>query len=248
MTETEMRFLRFVEPYRAFGDKIRMKIDHSLRVRALCMDIAGSAGFDAEEVDLAAVCGLVHDIGRFEQWRVYGTYNDSRSADHGDMGAEFLREGDRIRFFSEVDHETILCAVRYHNKYRVPEMLNEGDRRFVLLVRDADKLDILYSLAAGELNVRSRNTAMSEPVFCAMLEGRGIRKEELGTKADEIAIRLAFVFGLYFKRSFELLKEQDYIGGIIRRFIDETENELLREQLDVLNARIREYLEEKTHA
>lgn len=248
MTEAEMRFLRFAEPYRAYGDKIRMKIDHSLRVRDLCLDVAGSAGFDAGEADLAAVCGLVHDIGRFEQWRIYGTYNDSRSADHGDLGAEFLREGDRIRFFSGTDHDTILCAVRYHNKFRVPETLRERDRRFVLLVRDADKLDILHSFASGELNVRSRNTAMSEPVFRTVLEGRGIRKEELGTKADEIAIRLAFVYDLHFRRSFELLRERDPIGGMIRRFAAETENGSLKEQLDALNARIREYLEEKTRA
>ena len=61
--------------------------------------------------------------------------------DHGDLGAEFLREHDRIRIFAETDHDTILHAVEYHNKYRLPDTLSDRDRRFADITRDADKLE-----------------------------------------------------------------------------------------------------------
>lgn len=245
MTGAEARFLRFTEPYTAYGDKIRIKIDHTLRVRDLCADVAKSIGLGGDDVELASICGLLHDIGRFEQWRIYGTYNDSRSVDHGDLGAEFLREHDRIRIFAETDHDTILHAVEYHNKYRLPDTLSDRDRRFADITRDADKLDILYSFAVGELTCRSRNTAMSEAVFRTVMDGRGIQNRELATKADEIAVRLAFVFDLRFRRSFEILRKSDSIGRMIRLQREEAENEVLKRQLDVLSEHIQRYLEEQ---
>ena len=231
MTGAEARFLRFTEPYTAYGDKIRIKIDHTLRVRDLCADVAESIGLGSDDVEL--------------QWRIYGTYNDSRSVDHGDLGAEFLREHDRIRIFAETDHDTILHAVEYHNKYRLPDTLSDRDRRFADITRDADKLDILYSFAVGELTCRSRNTAMSEAVFRTVMDGRGIQNRELATKADEIAVRLAFVFDLRFRRSFEILRKSDSIGRMIRLQREEAENEVLKRQLDVLSEHIQRYLEEQ---
>ena len=37
------------------------------------------------------VIGLLHDIGRFEQEAQYHTFNDFKSMDHGDYGAEYLK-------------------------------------------------------------------------------------------------------------------------------------------------------------
>ena len=43
-----------------------------------------------EDIDLAWLTGLLHDIGRFEQVRRYGTFNDAKSIDHGKLGVEIL--------------------------------------------------------------------------------------------------------------------------------------------------------------
>ena len=43
--------------------------------------IAKSLNLSEEEQDLAELIGLLHDIGRFEQWKWYGTYSDKLTMD-----------------------------------------------------------------------------------------------------------------------------------------------------------------------
>ena len=57
-------FQHYVSAYNPSDPKIRLKIDHTYRVAGLCGKIAASVGADA---DLAWLCGMLHDIGRFEQ-------------------------------------------------------------------------------------------------------------------------------------------------------------------------------------
>ena len=39
---------------------------------------------------------MLHDIGRFEQIKRYGTFNDSKSVDHGEFGADLLFKEQRL--------------------------------------------------------------------------------------------------------------------------------------------------------
>ena len=85
-------FERYVSGYNAADPKIRLKIDHTYRVAGLCARIAAATG--AADVELAWLCGMLHDIGRFEQVRRYGTFVDAVSIDHAVLGADLLfREG-----------------------------------------------------------------------------------------------------------------------------------------------------------
>ena len=245
MTPAEKEFVRFTEPYKKFGDKIKFKIDHTLRVRELCVDIAKSLGMDQNDIDLSALCGLLHDIGRFEQWRRYGTYNDAKSVDHGDLGAELLKERDVVDAFSKTDHDVITNVVRNHNKYRVPQTLNDRDKRLTNVVRDADKIDILYSFSEGLLTSYSHNTAISDSVYQSILEQKNICSQAIQTKADAVAFHLAFVFDLNFAKSFEIVKENDYIDKMIDRNLSETTNVELKTQLEVLRKRVVSYVAER---
>ena len=40
---------------------------------------------DAADVDLAWLLGMLHDVGRFEQLRRYGTFIDADSTDHAQL-------------------------------------------------------------------------------------------------------------------------------------------------------------------
>ena len=42
------------------------------------------------KISLALKAGLLHDVGRFEQQRVYGTFTDADSIDHAKYGARIL--------------------------------------------------------------------------------------------------------------------------------------------------------------
>ncbi len=58
-----------------------MKIQHTFRVAGLCEQIARLLGLEKEEQDLGWFTGLLHDAGRFEQLKNYGTFIDAYSTD-----------------------------------------------------------------------------------------------------------------------------------------------------------------------
>ena len=87
-------FQDYTGHYNPDDPMIRHKIVHTLSVAGLSEKIAESLGLDAADVDFAWFLGLLHDIGRFEQVRRYGTFVDSQSVDHADFGADLLfRDG-----------------------------------------------------------------------------------------------------------------------------------------------------------
>lgn len=162
-------FAEYVRNYDPSDEKIKLKINHTYRVAGLCQRIAESLGLSEPDVDIAWLLGMLHDIGRFEQIRRFGTFNDAQSVDHAEFGADLLFKEGLIRKFAEGYYEEcelaepenqedeqiiknnehhnkdtglLEMAIRQHNKYRVKEDLTERQRMFCDILRDADKVDI----------------------------------------------------------------------------------------------------------
>ena len=99
MIEKEIEeFETFVNHYDLSVPAIERKYKHSLRVMKFAIDIAKSLNLTEDEIILAAKAGLLHDIGRFEQWTQYCTYNDLKSIDHADLGVEILKKNNYIEY------------------------------------------------------------------------------------------------------------------------------------------------------
>ena len=94
-------FAEYVRNYDPSDEKIKLKIDHTYRVAGLCQRIAESLGLSEPDVDIAWLLGMLHDIGRFEQIRRFGTFNDAQSVDHAEFGADLLFKEGLIRKFAE---------------------------------------------------------------------------------------------------------------------------------------------------
>ena len=75
-------FAEYTRAYDPTDPKVRLKIEHTYRVAALCEQIARSLSLSGADTDLAWLAGLLHDVGRFEQLRRYGTFEDAKSIDH----------------------------------------------------------------------------------------------------------------------------------------------------------------------
>ena len=138
-------FAAYVRPYNSADPKVALKISHTYRVAALCERIARSLALPLQDVDLAWLCGLLHDVGRFEQLRRFGTFNDAQSIDHAAAGADVLFEQGRVReYLDDASEDALLrTAVAWHSAYRLPPDLDARTRRFCAILRDADKVDIL---------------------------------------------------------------------------------------------------------
>ena len=108
-----------------------------------CQEIAQSLKLKQEDIELAGLIGLLHDIGRFEQLRRYDSFIDSKTIDHAALGIEILFNDGLIELF-EIDkqyYSLIKTAIFNHNKYEI-----EPDLIIIYLhcqiIRDGDKIDI----------------------------------------------------------------------------------------------------------
>lgn len=103
-------FSDYTAAYDASDSKIKLKIDHTYRVAALCERIAKSERMSQEDADLAWLLGMLHDIGRFEQLRKFGTFNDAESVDHAKLGADILFQEGKIRDYVTEEAEDFLIS------------------------------------------------------------------------------------------------------------------------------------------
>ena len=98
-------FAEYVRNYDPSDEKIKLKIDHTYRVAGLCQSIAKSLNLSEADVDISWLLGMLHDIGRFEQIRRFGTFSDADSVDHAEFGADLLFKEGLIRKFAEGYYE-----------------------------------------------------------------------------------------------------------------------------------------------
>jgi len=245
MEEAIKEFNNYTSNYLDYGKMINLKIKHTLRVVDYCERIAKSLNLTDEDNYISKIIGLLHDIARFEQWKNYQTFSDLDSVDHGDYGVEILKKDNYIRKYIKDDKydNIILKSIKYHNKYMIPSNLNEKEKLFAKLIRDADKIDILYLFSIEELTRDPKDTDFSEKIYKNLLNKKSINRKDLKTHADKIAGHIGFIFDINYKESFKILKETKYIDTIINIYKEKTNNEKLKEQLEEIRKVINEYIE-----
>ncbi|MDE7030462.1 MAG: HD domain-containing protein [Lachnospiraceae bacterium] len=217
-------FREYTSRYDPSDEKVKLKIDHTYRVCGLCQQIAAQSDFDAYETELAWLTGLLHDVGRFEQLRRYGTFIDAQSIDHAEFGADILFREGKIRDYVADDSEDELLenVVRCHSAYRVPAQFTERERRFADLLRDADKIDILkvniivpieeiYNVTTYDL----RHCAVSEEVLQAFYEEHAILRSLKKTPVDNVVGHISLAYELVYPVSFRLVCEQGYLDRLM---------------------------------
>ena len=160
-------FDEYVSNYDMSNEKISTKYYHTYRVCEQSLNICKSLNLSDEDTLLAYLIALLHDIGRFEQHRRFGTYNDLKSMDHASFGCTLLFEDVLIRSFITDDRydEIIKNAIMNHNKYSIDKGLNERELLHAKIIRDADKIDIVNNIVnLGHIDIVSDDSKISDLV------------------------------------------------------------------------------------
>ncbi|MBQ7943498.1 MAG: HD domain-containing protein [Lachnospiraceae bacterium] len=241
-------FQDYVKDYNIEDEKIRLKVEHTYRVSELCERIAKESGFTDDEVDIAWLTGLLHDVGRFEQVRIYGTFIDADSIDHAQFGADILFKEGRIRDYIEDTSEDELLekAIRAHSAYRIPEDYTQREQRFAHLLRDADKIDILkvniifpleeiYNVTTKEL----REAKITEEVVQAFYEEHAVLRSLKKTPVDHVVGHISLMYELVYPVSYRIVEEQGYLDKLMDF---ESECEETKKQFSMMKEKMREYL------
>lgn len=243
-----LKFQDHVSYYDLSDPKIRLKIDHTYRVADLCKRIAGSLSMSEELIEVAWVCGMLHDIGRFEQVRRFHTFMDSESVDHAKFGVQLLFGEKKLirRFLEETKwDEQIKNAICWHSAYQLPENLKEAP--FCRILRDADKLDILranletplediYNVTTEEL----RTGEVTPEVMEAVKKHHTVLRSKKKSPVDHVVGHICLTFELVYPESRKILKEQGYLERMLHFT---SENPKTCEQFEEIRAEMQRYLE-----
>ena len=223
--------------YRTFDNEIadiRRKYEHTFRVVMYACEIAESLDLPKEDVELAMKCALFHDIARFKQWSEYQTYEDAKSFDHGDMGYSILKE-------LGINDEIILISTKYHNKYDIPNDLDERTMMFCNITRDADKLDIMNTQA---LECNDVNYYINDDILTSFREHKLLSNKLMDEKTDVflILLCLAFIFDMNFKGSLEIVKNKNLVNIKCDQILKRFNKDEIKEIKDICNKYIDERL------
>lgn len=224
LDKAKKEFLNYTENFDLKNEYIELKKNHSLRVMKISQNIATRLGLAQNDIDLATLIGLLHDIARFEQYTQFKTFRDIDSFDHGDYAIKIL-ESDLKKYVETDEYDNIIkVAIKNHNKYQIEEGLNDRELLYAKIIRDADKLDIFYEAVKMfwvGIEEQINSSSISDNIFVQFKNNRQIKREKNRKKilsVDEVVSVISFIFDMNFKESFEILEEEDYINRILDRF------------------------------
>ena len=242
-------FAEYVKNYNAEDSKVKLKIEHTYRVAGLSEAIAKSIGLSGEALELAWLIGLLHDIGRFEQLKNYGTFIDSESIDHAKYGCSILFDEGVIRDYlkNDFEDELIRTAIHWHNEYRIPEELDERTKMYCNILRDADKIDILKANCDFPLeeiyNTTTevlKNEEVTKEVMDNFRERKAVLRSLKKASIDHIVGHISLTFELVYKKSLELMVSQGYLQELLDF---KSDNPITREQFEKLKVIIKDYVD-----
>lgn len=251
LNKSKREFINYTSKFNLKDDEIKRKVGHSLRVMEISTKIAKSLNLSEEKIEVATLIGLLHDIGRFEQKTKFNTFYDVISIDHGDLGVQILKENDYLRKYIETDKydEIILTAIKNHNKFEINEEVKGDELLFSKIIRDADKIDILYE--TFEIFWKGHENEVENSIISQEIEKSFEEKHQLkrtnnnvnSSPIDKVCSRIALIFDINFVKSLEIINREDYINRIIDRF--NFKNIETREKIEKIRKIANDFVEEK---
>lgn len=223
-------FKEFLEKYK---DKdvlgFELKVVHTYNVVENAKNIAIKLNLPEEDILLAELIGLLHDIGRFEEITFLKQF-DSVVFDHARYGVKMLFEDNLIRNFIDDDKydEIIKTVINNHSRLVIEESLNDRCLLHSKIIRDADKLDNfrvkkeekIEAIFPGKVKNKEdiENSILSDKVYETIKNRKCVNIHDIVTVLDNWFCVLAFLFDLNFKESYEIVENNNYINILIDRF------------------------------
>jgi hypothetical protein len=233
MTRDDLRLRRWFSEYVSrfynddpdFNSVIRVKEEHTYRVCEETDYLARNLNLSLDSLKIAQTAALFHDLGRFKQYLKYRTFKDSASENHGKLSIRELGRHKVLLHLTAREKRIVATAVAYHNALHIPQGL-DSDRLFhLLLLRDADKLDI-WRLITENLGPRGEKMrdeitvhipaapGCSPAVISDLRCGELVDFSKVKTFDDYKLLTIGWVYDLNFAPAFQRLKEGGYIERI----------------------------------
>lgn len=202
-----------------------LKREHIERVVSYSEEISLSLFSDKNSVMIARLSALLHDIGRFEQFREYQTYNDSVSIDHAELAVKITEDKGWLNRISEREKRIIIFSILNHNKLTTPQIVDLETLQFCNILRDADKIDIIdLTIKEYAQNSKKKNKAfaleledsplVTKAIIKCIMEEKLPNRKEMKTITDFKLGQMAFIYDINFKHSFSIINKRQYLNKL----------------------------------
>lgn len=253
--KAKIAFKDFLEGYKDREHvSFKLKVVHTYHVAENARKIAEELKLNKEDIELAELIGILHDIGRFEELKVLNELNSCKF-NHAMHGSKMLFEKGMIENFVEDRQydEIIKKAIENHSKLEIEKGLDERTLLHSKIIRDADKLDnyrvkkeeSINAIFPTRVNKKEdmEESLLSDKVYDTVLSKKCVDIHDRITPLDFWVCILAFTFDLNFDVTYKIVKENDYINVLIDRF-EYTDKET-KERMENIREIINKFVEEK---
>ena len=245
-------FQKYVANFNPEDGRIKLKIEHISRVAEYSKKLAENLQLNEEQVRLAELIGIFHDIGRFKQAEKYHTFSDKESGvDHAEYSIKVLYEDGLIKEFN-VDskyNNIIKKAVLNHNKASIESGLDDEELLFAKIIKDADKLDILCHVI-NEYDFESifwypefDCPKINEELIKQVIEKHSLDYSKIENNADQILSFFNMVFNLYYKYPLQEIIKSNCMEVFTNRILEEFQSEEVKKQTKKVLEYTKEFLE-----
>lgn len=175
---------KFVNNYDTNNSNILRKIIHSFDVARNCYAIASQMKLNESERNLCYLMGLLHDLGRFEQWKLYQTYNDKISVDHGDLSFDILNNLNCENLFklSKKEVEILKLSIKYHTKKYLGN--DEEIFKYNKILKNADAFSNVLTSANGAQQMTTDKNGVTKEILDGFINMEYISNIPCDTRLD----------------------------------------------------------------
>ncbi len=220
----------FVEPYLDTDPdgtaNIHLKIVHTRKVCEVMALLCEGENLSSGATRIALAVALLHDVGRFPQYRRWRTFRDSESDNHARLAIEVIRKEKLLEWLDPAEQLLIEEAVRFHNLLELPGKFRSPDQLFIKLIRDADKLDIwrvfveLQNLppdqraSAATLGFADLPEVVSAACLNSLATGTIVRLDSVRTLNDLRLLQISWAYDLTCATARKILLERGYLTAL----------------------------------
>ena len=253
LQKARIAFKEYISSYDNQNDPgFNLKVVHTYHVVDNAIMISKKLGLSEEDINLAALIGILHDIGRFDELKNLKKFDNVKN-DHAMFASKLLFEDNLITNFIDTDkyNNIIKKAIENHNKKQIEDGLSDRELLHAKIIRDADKLDNyrvkqeerIENIFPGMVNSKEdlENSFISDNVYNSVMKEECVDIKDRKYPLDYWICVLAFTFDLYFKETLLIVKGNNYIDILIDRFNYNNSKEEMNKIRNVLN----DYVEKK---
>lgn len=202
---------------------IRLKQEHTDKVLENMRLLAEGERLDEHACRIACAAAILHDVGRFPQYRRWRTFRDRDSDNHARLGLDVIGQYQVLRQLPPDERMLIEEAIRFHNLLSLPTQMQSPTDRYIRLLRDADKLDIwrvfeeYFRLppqeraSAAGLGLPDLPGEVTPQCLAALRAGQVVRLDEARVLNDFIMLQISWAYDLNTATACRLVRQKGYL-------------------------------------